>query len=137
MFTRRLVPILSLVITTLSYATVPSVKGASGLTVSWTNNLLTITGPNLPGGSMSIWYLEAFCRSGSTKRDWGQTVLPHKTSLLSSTRDGKRLQFSTKVTPSVEVLHEVRAGKDELEFEFKLTNKGTEFVDLNWGSPLF
>ncbi len=135
MFTRRPIPVLSLVITTLFCTTVPSVKGATGLAVSWTNNLLTVTGSNLPGGSLSIWYLEAFCRSGSTKRDWRQTVLPHKTSLLSSTRDGKRLQFSTKVTPAVEVLHEVRAGKDELDFEFKLTNKGTEFVDLNWFQP--
>jgi hypothetical protein len=110
-------------------------EAAGGLTLSWTNNLLTIAGPNVPGGKLDIWYLEAFCRSGSTQRDWRQTVFPHKTSLTSASRDGKRLKFLTRVTPSVEVAHEVRARGDEVEFNFQLTNKGTDTVDLNWFQP--
>ena len=110
-------------------------EAATGLTLSWTNNLLTIAGPNLPGGKLGIWYLEAFCRSGSTQRDWRQTVFPHKTSLTFASRDGKRLKFLTRVTPSVEVVHEVQARKDEVEFSFQLTNKGSEAVDVNWFQP--
>lgn len=110
-------------------------EAASGLTLSWTNNLLTIAGPNIPGGRLDIWYLEAFCRSGSTQRDWRQTVFPHKTSITSASRDGTRLKFLTRVTPSVEVSHEVRARKDEVEFNFQLTNQGSEAVDLNWFQP--
>jgi len=113
----------------------PGAGAAPGLTLSWTNNLLTIAGPEVPGGQLNIWYLEAFCRSGSTHRDWRQTVLPHKTSLVSASRDGKRLQFSTRVQPSVEVRHDVRAGQDEVTFDFKLTNTGNESVDLNWFQP--
>jgi hypothetical protein len=113
----------------------PGASAAAGLTLSWTNNLLTITDPNLPGGKLDIWYLEAFCRSGSTQRDWRQTVLPHKTSLVSASRDGKRLQFSTRVQPSVEVRHDVQAGKDEVTFDFTLTNTGNEAVDVSWFQP--
>ena len=108
---------------------------ASGLTLSWTNNLLTVAGPNLPGGRLDIWYLEAFCRSGSTQRDWRQTVWPHKTSLISTDADHQHLRFLTQVEPSVEVRHEVRAHNDEVEFEFKLTNQGSEAIDLNWFQP--
>jgi hypothetical protein len=108
---------------------------APGLTISWTNNLLTVAGPNVPGGKLDIWYLEAFCRSGSTRRDWRQTVLPHKTSLVSASRDGRHLNFLTRVTPSVEVAHEVRVRGDAIDFDFKLTNRGSEAVDVNWFQP--
>lgn len=131
----RLPRILSLLASALACASASHTKVAAGLTVSWTNNLLTVTSPNLPGGRLDIWYLEAFCRSGSTQRDWRQTVFPHKTSLLSASRDGRRLRFLTRVKPAVEVLHEVQARKDELVFEFKLTNQGSEPVDLNWFQP--
>jgi|ERR1043166_4656929 hypothetical protein len=110
-------------------------RSAEGLTVSWTNNLLTVQGPNLPGGKLEIWYLEAFCRAGSTDRDWHQTTLPHKTTLSSASRDGKRLRLVTRVQPEVEVTHEVRASADEVEFRFRLTNRGRERVDLEWFQP--
>src|SRR5438874_1688804 len=84
------------------------------LTLSWTNNLLTISNSNLPGGKLDIWYLEAFCRKGSTHRDWGKTVLPHKT-VLTSASSG-RLQFRTQVEPDVEVFHSVSVLKDVMEF---------------------
>src|SRR4051794_14357179 len=74
------------------------------LTISWTNNLMTIAGPNLPGGTLDVWYLEAFCRSGSTKRDWNQTTFRHKTELLAATPT--QLSFRTRVPPDVEMLHE-------------------------------
>jgi hypothetical protein len=103
------------------------------LALSWTNNLLTIAGPNLPGEKLEVWYLEAFCHRGSTKRDWRETTLPHKTELLSS--DGKILKFRTRVQPDVEMLHEVKAGADEISFEFNFTNHGTNFVDIDWFQP--
>ena len=128
-------PLLFVLAFTLTNGLPPGANAAAGLTLSWTNNLLTIASPDLPGGQLSIWYLEAFCRSSSTQRDWRQTVLPHKTSLVSAGRDGRRLQFSTRVQPSVEVLHDVRAAKDEVTFDFKLTNTGNEAVDVNWFQP--
>lgn len=108
---------------------------ADGLTISWTNNLLTVSGANLPGGSLEILYLEAFCRSGSTKRDWRQTTLPHRTTLVAASQDRKRLELLTRVEPNVEARHQVSAGDDEVEFNFQITNKGREAIDLNWFQP--
>src|SRR4029077_20780579 len=83
------------------------------LQIGWTNNLLTVSGPNVPGGKLDVWYLEAFCRSGAHDRDWRQTTLSHKTTLL--TNEGNRLlRFRTLVQTNVEVFHVVTAGADEV-----------------------
>jgi hypothetical protein len=103
--------------------------------LAWTNNLLTVTAAGLPGGKLEIWYLEAFCRRGARDRNWNQTTLPHKTELVSAAKDGRRLTFLTRVEPSVEVHHELRAGADDIEFRFQLSNKGAEPVDLEWFQP--
>lgn len=101
--------------------------------LGWTNNLLTVSGPNLPGGKVEIWYLEAFCRKGATDRDWNKTTLPHKTQLVSA--EPHHLRLLTTVEPSVEMRHEIRARSDEVEFEFELTNHADQPVDLDWFEP--
>jgi hypothetical protein len=111
----------------------PPALAADALSLSWTNNLLTLSSSTLPGGKLDIWYLEAFCHKGSTHRDWGKTTLPHKTVLLSS--EPRHLRFRTIVKPEVEMLHDVRAGADGLEFEFQFKNQGSQPVDLEWFQP--
>src|SRR6266446_2135639 len=37
-----------------------SALAADALALRWTNNLLTLSSPHLPGGKLDIWYLEAF-----------------------------------------------------------------------------
>ena len=106
-----------------------------GLSVTWTNNMLSVSHPDIPGGKVDIWYLEAFCRSGSTRRDWRQTTIPHKTELVSADKMGKRIQLRTTVQPNVDVLHDIRAGKDEVDFRLTLKNRGNEFVDVQWFQP--
>ena len=107
---------------------------APALEISWTNNLLTVRGATVPGGKLEIWYLEAFCRSGAHHRDWRQTTLPHRTTLL--TNEGNRvLRFRTAVQPAIEVNHVVSASDDELDFRFTITNRGTEHVDVQWFQP--
>jgi len=108
---------------------------AEVLTISWTNNLLTVSSPHLPGQTLDIWYLEAFCRRGSTQREWRQTTLPHKTTLLAADPAGHSLRFRTLVEPDVEVRHEIRAGADELDFRFDFTNHSAQAVDLEWFQP--
>src|SRR2546425_12501889 len=83
----------------------------AGLSVAWTNNMLSISGPDIPGGKIDIWYLEAFCRSGSTRRDWRQTTIPHRTEFVSADKKGKRITLRTAVEPNIEVAHDIRAGK--------------------------
>ena len=110
-------------------------QAAPGMSVRWTNSMLTISHPQLPGEKVEIWYLEAFCRSGSTRRPWNQTTIPHKTELLSADNAGKRLRLRTIVEPAVEVLHDIRAGRDEVDFRLELKNKGEQFTDVQWFQP--
>ena len=110
-----------------------SAAAAPALSLDWTNNLLTISGPNVPGEKIEVWYLEAFCRKGATGRDWNKTTLPHKTKLVSS--EPHRLRFLTTVEPNVEMRHEIRARSDEVEFQFELKNLGDQAVDIDWFEP--
>jgi hypothetical protein len=107
----------------------------TGLKISWSKNMLTLKGGSIPGDSLEVWYLEAVCRSGSTHRDWRQTVIPHKTELLSADESGHRLRLKTVVEPKVELLHEIVASKDEISFEVEAVNHGDEFVDVQWFQP--
>ena len=49
------------------------------LRIAWADNMLSIEAPTgqppIPGGKLLVHYLEAYCRPGSTDRDWGQTVI--------------------------------------------------------------
>lgn len=110
-------------------------SAADGLHILWTNNLLTISGANLPGQTMNVWYLEAFCRRGSTAREWKETTRPHQTTLLAASPDGQGLKFRTLIEPQIEMRHEIRAGADELDIQFRFTNHGTNDVDLEWFQP--
>src|SRR5438105_3880688 len=107
----------------------------AAMRIGWTNNMLVITAPDLPGERVEIWYLEAFCRSGSTHRRWDETTIPHKTELLDSAPAGNQLRLRTRVEPAVEVLHEIRASADEVDFNLRLENKGGEPVDVQWFQP--
>lgn len=104
------------------------------LEISWTNNLLIVTGSDLPGGKLQIWYLEAFCRAGAHHRDWRQTTLPHKTTLLTNDRN-RTLLFRTLVQPDIEVNHQIVAGADELDIRFSMINRGSQDVGVQWFQP--
>ena len=103
------------------------------LTLSWTNNMLRVSGPQVPGGYVETWYLEAFCRSGSTDRKWEETTIPHRTELLSAERH--KLRLRTRVEPAVVLEHEIVAGADEVTFNVSVRNDGSEFVDVEWFQP--
>src|SRR5207248_794335 len=64
---------------------------------------------------------------------WGKTIFRHKTSLLSA--DPHRLRFRTMIGPDVEVLHEVHAGKEDIDLRFELKNHGKQAVDVEWFQP--
>src|SRR5215471_725590 len=70
-----------------------SSAAGDGLRIRWEKNYLTISGDDLPGGEMRVQYLEAYCRPGSTDRDWGQTVIGHTTELISRGRNGQSLRL--------------------------------------------
>ena len=105
------------------------------LQLSWTNNMLTISAPWLPGEKIDVWHMEAFCRPGSTKRDWHDTVVPHKTTLVSASKKGDHLKLSTVVEPFVHCEHEIRSTADEVTFTYKLQNPGLSEADIDWFQP--
>src|SRR5262249_35976674 len=86
------------------------------LSLTWAHNMLTDRGEHLPGGAVKIWYIEAYCRPGSTDRDWNQTVIPHKTKLIAASADGRRLTLRSTLADGVIVDHHIQARSDEVDF---------------------
>ena len=112
-----------------------SANAADGLKLSWQKNVLKITSDKLSGGTLDVWWLEAFCRRDSTKRPWNQTTIPHTTELLSADPNGQWLRLRSQVQPSVEVLQELRVVKEGIKFDFELKNSGDGPLDLEWFEP--
>jgi hypothetical protein len=110
-------------------------EGDARLRIAWKDNFLTITGPDLPGGKMQILYLEAFCRPGSTKRQWDQTTIPHKTRLISAAQDGTQLVLESKLEDGTVFRHEIRAGVDEVNFQITASNPTDKPSQVDWAQP--
>jgi hypothetical protein len=103
------------------------------MTLSWTNNLLTVHGANLPDGKLEIWYPEAFCRKGSRGRDWSETTWPQKTVLRRV--KPQELSFMTRIEPDVDVRHFVRVNEGEILISYCLYNTGKVAKDIEWFQP--
>jgi hypothetical protein len=113
----------------------PSERNAPKLTLSWAGNFLTISGPRLPQGAVKVQYLEAYCRPGSTDRDWRETVIPHRTELLSRSADGTVLKLRCTLTDGVRVDHEITAGEDEVTFQLSARNPTDKRSEVDWAQP--
>jgi hypothetical protein len=109
------------------------VQAAHRLSLSWTNNLLTLTGPEVPGGSLQLWYLEAFCRGGSTHRRWEETTLPHRTEWVKG--NSQSIELLTRVEPGVRIRHRITVRKDGVDFDLEMVNEGREPSPIQWFQP--
>ncbi len=109
--------------------------GERDLTLSWDKEILTIHGKHLPGGALEVWYLEAFCRPGSTGRDWTQTVIPHKTELVSAGEGGRWIKLRSQLNDGVIVDHEIRTGLDLVDFQVVATNGTAVESQAHWAQP--
>jgi hypothetical protein len=105
------------------------------LTLSWEKEILSVHGKNVPGGVLEIWYIEAFCRPGSTNRDWSKTVIRHKTELLSRSPDGRSIKLRSRLDDGVVVDHEIRAGGDEVDFQVVARNPTAAKSAAHWAQP--
>jgi hypothetical protein len=103
--------------------------------LTWHRNILTITSPTLPGRELKIHYLEAYCRPGSTRRNWDQTVIGHTTTLVSAAADGHALVLECTLNDGVKVRHDIRAGTDVVEFDITATNPTDRASDAHWAQP--
>ncbi|MCA9410905.1 MAG: hypothetical protein KC944_06825 [Candidatus Omnitrophica bacterium] len=105
------------------------------LELTWEDNLLRIHADYLPGGSVEVWYLEAFCRKGATDRKWSETTIPHLTRLISTAPDRSRLELETIIEPGVVARHGIQSGTDEVAFQIELTNPTDSPADIQWAQP--
>jgi hypothetical protein len=105
------------------------------LRLSWSNNMLTIAAERLPGGAVKVWYLEAFCRPGSTDRDWHETVIPHKTRIVEQDPAGQWLKLESVLDDGVRVTHEIRSSADEVDFQLTASNPTDRPSQAHWAQP--
>ena len=97
--------------------------------------MLSIRGPHLAGGELQVHYLEAFCRPGSTRRDWKETVIPHRTRLVEASADHRLIRLRSELDDGVVVDHEIQAGSDEVDFRVVATNPGSHESQADWAQP--
>ncbi|QDV33823.1 hypothetical protein [Tautonia plasticadhaerens] len=126
-----LIPSLLLLVASAS----PAAPAEGALRLSWADEILTVRGPDLPGESLDIWYIEAFCRPGSTDRDWAETVITHRTELIGSGPDGRSLRLRSTLEDGVVVDHEITAGSDRVDFLVTATNPTDRPSMAHWAQP--
>jgi hypothetical protein len=125
-----LLPVLAVVLSRPSWG---ADDGALALT--WSNEMLSIRGSHLFGGEISIHYLEAFCRPGSARRDWKETVILHRTRLVEASPDQRLIRLRSELNDGVVVDHEIRAGHNEVDFRVIATNHGATESQAHWAQP--
>lgn len=112
---------------------------APRLRIAWEKNILSIAAPEgrppLPGGQLTVNYLEAYCRPGSTDRDWRETVIKHTTRLLSAGDDGHELSLECQLADGVTVRHQVVAGSDSVAFQLVAHNPTAIASEVDWAQP--
>lgn len=105
------------------------------LTATWKDNYLVVKGEHIPGGEIRTLYLEAFCKPGSTDRDWGKTVIPHKTELVSTSEDGRAIRLRSRLADGVIVDHTITVGRDEVDFQLTAKNPTKTNSLVDWAQP--
>jgi hypothetical protein len=124
-----------LIVAALSVKSLVAADPSRALSLRWDNEILSIRGSHLPGKSLEIRYLEAFCRPGSTRRDWKQTVIPHATTLVETSPDGRFIKLRSRLSDGVTVDHQIRAGDDEVDFRLTANNPTSVESQAHWSQP--
>lgn len=107
----------------------------SPLRLQWAKNFLVISGDRLPGKEIRVNYLEAYCRPGSTDRDWSKTVIGHSTELISAANDGTEVQLQCRLSDGVVVRHRITATHDEVDFRISANNPTSKESLAHWAQP--
>ena len=108
---------------------------AEGLQVHWKDRYLEVRGAAIPGGPIRTHYLEAYCRPGSTDRNWKETVIPHRSELVSASADGKQIEILDQLQDGVRVRHVIKAGIDHVNFDVTATNPTDVESAAHWAQP--
>ncbi len=105
------------------------------ITITWSDHILTLHHPEIPGGKVETWYLEAYCRPGSTDREWDQTTIGHRTELLSANASKTELRLRCTLSDGVVVDHTIRAVADGVTFDLSAHNPTGEPSLAHWAQP--
>jgi len=105
-----------------------------GLAIDWSKNYLTIRG-QFPGDELKILYLEAYCRPGSTDRNWKETVIPHAAERIDAGNNLRLIKLRDKLADGVVVEHTITAGKDEVDFRLVAHNPTERPSEAHWAQP--
>lgn len=119
--------------TIVLFAVISSSVADETLTLHWEKRFLEVRGEQIPGGPIRTHYLEAYCRPGSTDREWGKTVIRHKSRLVSATKT--RIELEDKLDDGVIVRHVIEAGKDNVTFIVTAKNPTKEVSMAHWAQP--
>jgi hypothetical protein len=111
----------------------PKTGAAGSLEAVWQDRFLTVSGA-FPGETIRIHYLEAYCRAGSTDRDWKETVIPHTSRLLPSDNPAV-LHVEDQLQDGVIVEHRVTTQTDGLEFLVTARNPTDQPSAAHWAQP--
>jgi len=106
----------------------------SRLSIAWADGFLSIRG-SFPGGVVRIEYLEAYCRAGSTDRDWSATVIGHHSRLTTASPGGKLIRLLDTLDDGVQVRHTISAGTDEIDFRVEANNPTGAASEVDWAQP--
>ena len=107
---------------------------AQPIQITWQKRLLTIRGERLPA-PVTVNYLEAYCRPGSTDRDWKETVIPHQSKLVSANDSHTRIEIEDRLEDGVVVRHVLTAGADEVDFRLTAHNPTSKTSAVDWAQP--
>jgi hypothetical protein len=106
---------------------------ARGLTLERSGTYIVVHGNAIPGESLRINYLDAYCRANSTDADWVKhTRMGHKTDLLSLSDDRKVMRLRDTVADGLIVEHTITARQDEVEFQLVATNPTSKRSEAHW-----
>jgi hypothetical protein len=116
-------------------------KAPSNCHLDWKENILTISGAFF-SRSIEILYLEAYCRPESAQRDWSETVIPHRTQLISAAPDGRRIRLECNLQDGVVVFHEIQVreslqaqGAIVVDFVLEAKNPTEVVSQAHWAQP--
>lgn len=97
------------------------------------DKILLVTHPLLGGKSLKIWAMEAYCRKGSTYRDWSRTTIEQENEIVS--KSPHEIKVKTSLASGVVVNHRFAVVADEILFEATITNLTNLPVDIEWMAP--
>ncbi|NND08703.1 MAG: hypothetical protein HKN87_20200 [Saprospiraceae bacterium] len=118
----------------IAVCSIPAV-GQGPFRLTWVDNILTISGDNLPGGMIEIWYLEAYCRPGAHDRVWDETVIGHTTELVGINKKRTKLKLRCSLSDGVVVTHRIKVVRDGIEYKVIAINPTKNSSDAHWAQP--